>query len=153
MARKDILKIMELLNSFRGTPVFDYRCSILPSVLCQSILSRCNGACQPSKLPSAWCIKEITPDCLVNTNSLQKISSFFEFSFLPDPNDDNLLKQLLNETVIHYFKANKTKTIFCNNPTLFASSSLASTYNCTHRHLVPGSVTSMILVLDTLCPH
>ena len=47
----------------------------------------------------------------------------------------------MNQTYTHYLNADKSsQTSLCNDPNLFTSSVLSSTsYNCTNRHLIPGS--------------
>ena len=88
MSRDGILKIMKLvdgllLGSGDGNSFVD-QCPIILSFVCQSIISPCNSACQPSKMSSAWCIETITNDCIkekVNSD-ISKLNSYFSYTFL-----------------------------------------------------------------------
>ena len=86
MSRDGILKLMKLVNSFlSGSGIsFDDECPIILSFVCQSIISPCNSACQPSKMSSAWCIETITYDCMnENINSdISKLNSYLLFSHM-----------------------------------------------------------------------
>jgi hypothetical protein len=145
MSRDGILKLMKLVNSLLvgSGNSFDDQCPIILSFVCQSIISPCNSACQPSKMSSKWCIETITNNCIKESANadISKVNSYFSYTFLSDPQDNEILKVLLNESITHYLNADKTTPMsFCNDQNLFGSSAvLLSNYNCTNRHVIPGS--------------
>ena len=98
---------------------------------------------QGYRYTSQWNVDDLTQaNRIKNLNSdLKDISIVFSYTLLPNPKDNEILKRLVNQTYTHYLNADKSsQTSLCNDPNLFTTSILTSTsYNCTNRHLIPGS--------------
>jgi hypothetical protein len=115
-------------------------CPMVIDLFCASIVVPCDESCNPSKISYSWCIRNVADSCFnglftEEVNNLQTI--FAAYNFLPDSNDNEILRNLLNETLFQFRKKYDTKAVFCNNPNLFARSD-PTKYNCTKSKVAPG---------------